>query len=137
MKRVTLALVFSCEFSKIFKTTFFYRTTPVAASEKEADSATPTTLSKTITFDVKTECLFLKITKTQRRHKIEKIKSNWRNYLICTPDWGCKIHQKQRKHLFSDQQLQWCKWFFELEIISALLLIAEIHLTANPKNLTN
>ena len=45
MKRVTLALVFSCEFSKIFKTTFFYRTTPVAASEKEADSATPTTLS--------------------------------------------------------------------------------------------
>ena len=76
MKRVTLALVFSCEFSKIFKTTFFYRTTPVAASEKEADSATPTTLSKTITSDVKTECLFLKITKTQRRHKIEKIKSN-------------------------------------------------------------
>ena len=60
----------------------------MAASEKEADSATPTTLSKTITFDVKTECLFLKITKTQRRHKIEKIKSNWRNYLICSPDCG-------------------------------------------------
>ena len=32
IKKETLAQVFSCEFCKIFKNTFFYRTHPVAAS---------------------------------------------------------------------------------------------------------
>ena len=32
LKRDTLAQVFSCEFCEFFKNTFFYRTTPVAAS---------------------------------------------------------------------------------------------------------
>ena len=32
IKKETLAQVFSCEFYKIFKNTFFYRTPPVAAS---------------------------------------------------------------------------------------------------------
>ena len=32
IKKETLAQMFSCEFCEIFKTTFFYRTPPVAAS---------------------------------------------------------------------------------------------------------
>ena len=35
IKKETLAQVLSCEFREIFKNTFFYRTPPVAASEKD------------------------------------------------------------------------------------------------------
>ena len=34
IKKETMAQVFSCEFCKIFKNTFFYRTPPVAASNE-------------------------------------------------------------------------------------------------------
>ena len=40
-KKETVAQVFSCEFCEIFKNTFSYRTTPVAASvHKKRDSDT-------------------------------------------------------------------------------------------------
>ena len=37
IKKDTLALVFSCEFRKISKNTFSYRTSPFSASESRAD----------------------------------------------------------------------------------------------------
>ena len=38
-KKEALAQVFSCEFCKVFRNTFFYRTTPVAASVNNTPSA--------------------------------------------------------------------------------------------------
>ena len=42
IKKETVAQVFSCEFCKIFKNNFSYRTSPVAASESNWDKAPQT-----------------------------------------------------------------------------------------------
>ena len=85
MKRETLALVFSWEFCKIFKTTFF---NSGGCFWKGSWQCYTNYTIKDYNIWCKNRMSFFKITKTQRRHKIEKIKSNWRNYLICSPDCG-------------------------------------------------
>ena len=44
--------------------------------EQGADSATPTTRSKTVTFDLKTKCLFCKLSKIRGEPRLVRILSD-------------------------------------------------------------